>query len=64
MKIVAGLDIHKSSIFMCVLKEHGEKNEKKFGVSMLEINQLSAELKSHYVSEVCKESTGIYWKPI
>jgi len=64
MKTVAGLDVHKSSIFMCILNEQGEKIEKKFGVSTREINQLSAELKSHYVSEVCMESTGIYWKPI
>lgn len=64
MKTVAGLDVHKSSIFMCILNEQGEKIEKKFGVSTREINQLSVELKSHYVSEVCMESTGIYWKPI
>ncbi len=64
MRTVAGLDVHKGSIFMCILNEQGEKIEKKFGVSTREINGLSAELKSHYVSEVCMESTGIYWKPI
>lgn len=64
MRTVAVLDIHKGSIFMCILNEQGEKIEKKFKVSTREINGLSAELKSHYVSEVCMESTGMYWKPI
>lgn len=64
MRTVSGLDVHKDSIFMCILDENGKKSEKKFGVSTREVKLLSATLKSHYVSEVCMESTGIYWKPI
>lgn len=64
MRTVCGLDIHKDSIFMCILDEQGKKSERKFGVSTREINSLSLTLKSHHVSEVCMESTGIYWKPV
>ncbi len=64
MRTVSGLDVHKDSIFMCILDEQGKKIEEKFGVSTREIKKLSAVLKSHYVSEVCMESTGIYWMPI
>src|SRR5690554_5313660 len=64
MRTVCGLDIHKDSIFMCIMDEQGKKSEKKFGVSTREVKSLSMTLKSHHVSEVCMESTGIYWKPI
>ncbi|WP_418892990.1 IS110 family transposase [Limibacterium fermenti] len=64
MRTVCGLDIHKDSIFMCILDEQGKKSERKFGVSTREIKGLCNTLKSHYVSEVCMESTGIYWKPV
>lgn len=64
MRTISGLDIHKDSIFMCIVDEQGKKIEKKFGVSTRQIKELSATMKSHYVSEVCMESTGIYWKPV
>ncbi len=64
MKTVCGLDIHKDSIFMCILDSQGKKNEEKFGVSTREIKRLSQRLKRHYVQDVCMESTGIYWIPI
>lgn len=64
MRTVCGLDIHKDSVFMCILDEQGKKSERKFGVSTREVKSLSMMLKSYFVSEVCMESTGIYWKPI
>lgn len=64
MRTVCGLDIHKDSIFMCILDSQGKKIEEKFGVSTREIKKLSQRLKEHYVQEVCMESTGIYWIPI
>ena len=60
MRTVSGLDVHKDSIFMCILDEQSKIVEEKFGVSTREIKKLSEVLKSHYVSEVCMESTGIY----
>ena len=64
MRTVSGLDVHKDSIFMCILDEQGKKTEEKFGVSTREIKRMGAVMSSHYVSEVCMESTGIYWMPI
>lgn len=64
MRTVCRLDIHKDSIFMCILDGQGKKSKRKFGVFTREIKKLSAALKSHYVSEVCMEITGIYWKPV
>jgi transposase len=49
---------------MCILDSQGKKVEEKFGVSTREIRRLSVTLGAHYVSEVCMESTGIYWIPI
>lgn len=64
MRTVCGLDIHKDSIFMCILDSQGKKSEEKFGVSTRDIKRLSACLQERYVTEVCMESTGIYWIPI
>lgn len=32
MRNVCGLDVHKDSVFLCILKADGEKIEEKFGV--------------------------------
>ena len=32
MKTVAGLDVHKDSVYLCILRENGEKIERVFGV--------------------------------
>ena len=40
MKTVSGLDVHKDSIFMCILDEQSKIIEEKFGVSTREINRL------------------------
>ena len=64
MRTVCGLDVHKDSIFMCIKDSQGKKAELQFGVSTREIKALSQELKKHYVTEVCMESTSIYWMPI
>ena len=34
MKNVCGLDVHKDSIFMCIIKKNGDKVEEKFGVEI------------------------------
>jgi hypothetical protein len=41
MRTACGLDIHKDSIFMCILDSQGKKVEEKFGVSTREIRRLS-----------------------
>jgi hypothetical protein len=32
MRNVCGLNVHKDNVFMCILKENGDKIEEKFGV--------------------------------
>ncbi|HPY10852.1 MAG TPA: transposase [Bacteroidales bacterium] len=51
-------------MFMCILDEQGKKTEEKFGVTTREIKRLGSVMRSHFVSEVCMESTGIYWIPV
>lgn len=62
-----GLDVHKKSITACVLLADGKKREKilrRFGTMTAELLELAAWLKTHFVTHVAMESTGVYWKPI
>lgn len=64
MRVVCGLDVHKDSVFVCMLNEEGEKFETKFGVLTPELEELHHLLLDHDVTEVTMESTSIYWHPI
>ena len=64
MKNVCGLDVHKDSIFMCIIKENGDKIEEKFGVLTPELDRLRDLLVYHSVGDIAMESTSIYWIPI
>ena len=64
MRQVCGLDVHKDSVFACILNESGVIFQEKFGVLTPELERLAAALQEHDVSEVCMESTSIYWMPV
>lgn len=64
MRIVCGLDVHKDSVFVCILSENGDKFEAKYGVLTPELEALHELLLTHNVKEVTMESTSIYWHPI
>lgn len=64
MRIVCGLDVHKDSVFACILNENGDKFECKFGVLTPQLEELRQLLLTHNVKEVTMESTSIYWHPI
>lgn len=64
MRNVCGLDVHKDSLFMCILKEDGVKIEEKFGALTPDLDRLRDLLVFHSVGEVAMESTSIYWIPI
>ncbi len=64
MRTVAGLDVHKDSVFLCILQENGEKIEKKYGVLTPDLANLYSELQNYGVDEVGMESTSIYWLPV
>lgn len=52
MKNVCGLDVHKDSIFMCIIKENGDKIEEKFGVLTPELDRLRDLLVYHSVGDI------------
>ena len=64
MRQVCGLDVHKDSVFVCILNENGIVFQEKFGVLTPELEQLASVLQDHDVGEVCMESTSIYWMPV
>jgi len=64
MEKVCGLDVHKDSVFMCILTASGEKIEDVFGTLTPELDRLRDLLVFHGVGKVAMESTSIYWIPI
>ena len=64
MKTVSGLDVHKSMILMCILKENGEKIIDEFSTLTVDIESMCDLMQEHGVEEVGMESTGVYWIPV
>ena len=48
MRIVCGLDVHKDSVFVCILSENGDKFEAKYGVLTPELEALNQLLLNHF----------------
>ena len=65
MEKACGLDVHKDSVFACILDEQGKKIfEKRYGVltpNLMELRDLLVEMGC---GRVAMESTSIYWMPI
>ena len=40
MRSVCGLDVHKDSVYLCILSEDGELIEKVFGVLTFQLHQM------------------------
>ena len=64
MRTVCGLDVHKDSIFVCILNENGILFQDKIGVLTPDLERLVNVLHEHGATEVCMESTSIYWMPV
>jgi transposase len=65
MEKACGLDVHKDSVFACILDEKGEKIfEKRYGTLTPELTELRDTLVSQGCGRVSMESTSIYWMPI
>lgn len=63
----AGLDVHKQSIFVCVLLGQGKGMKflkKKFGTFHQDLLQLRQWLVELGCTHVLMESTGVYWMPV
>ena len=65
MDKVCGLDVHKDSVFACILGENGEKIfEGRFGTLTPDLDRLRDVLVEHCAGRVAMESTSIYWMPV
>ena len=64
MRAVCGLDVHKDSVFLCILCETGEIIEKVFGVLTFQLEDMHRLMQSYGVVDVTMESTSVYWIPI
>ncbi len=64
MRQVCGLDVHKDSVFVCILNDEGIVFQGKYGVLTTELGRMLEVMMRHKVTEVCMESTSVYWMPV
>ena len=64
MRTVCGLDVHKDSVYLCILHGSGEIFENVYGVLTFQLRDMRRVMQSHDVTEVTMESTSVYWIPI
>ena len=64
MKRVCGLDVHKDSVFVCIMDESGVIFRETFDVLTCDLENMAKQLAEHHVMEVAMESTSVYWIPI
>ena len=65
MEKACGLDVHKDSVFACILDEQGKKIfEKRYGTLTPDLMALRETLVEEGCGRVAMESTSIYWMPI
>jgi len=65
MEKVCGLDVHKDSVFACILDEQGKRIlEKRYGTLTPDLTALREALIERGCGSVAMESTSIYWMPI
>jgi len=65
MEKACGLDVHKDSVFACILDEQGKKIlEKRYGTLTPDLTSLRDTLVSNGCGRIAMESTSIYWIPI
>ena len=65
MEKACGLDVHKDSIFACILNEQGKKIlEKRYGTLTSDLLKLRETMVEYGCGRAAMESTSIYWIPI
>lgn len=64
MQNYCGLDVHKDSVFMCIINESGVLKDRKFTTLTSDLYELRSCLELYNVIQVAMESTSIYWIPI
>lgn len=64
-RTVAGLDIHKDSVYLCIMGHDGTIIfEKTYGVLTPDLRQMCQDMVEHGVTEAAMESTAVYWMPV
>lgn len=64
-RIVAGLDVHKDSVYLCIMRyDEAILFEKTYGVLTTELRQMRDDMLSRGVTECAMESTAVYWVPV
>ena len=64
-RTVAGLDVHKDSIYLCIMGHDGAIIfEKTYGVLTPELRQMCNDMLDRGVTEAAMESTAVYWVPV
>ena len=65
MEKACGLDVHKDSVFACILDEQGKKLlEKRYGTLTPDLTALRDALIENGCGRIAMESTSIYWMPL
>lgn len=64
MRRVSGLDVHKDTVFLCILDDDGVVFQSKYGVLTPELEQIAGVMVEYGVEEAAMESTSIYWMPV
>lgn len=64
-RIVAGLDVHKDTIFLCIMG-HDEAIifQKSYGTLSPDLHRMRDDMLMYGVSEAAMESTSTYWIPV
>ncbi len=64
-RTVAGLDVHKDSIYLCIMQQDGAIIfEKTYGVLTPELRKMCVDMLERGVTEAAMESTAVYWVPV
>ena len=64
-RTVAGLDVHKDSIYHCIMGHDGAIIfEKTYGVLTPDLRQMCDDMVCRGVAEAAMESTAVYWIPV
>lgn len=64
-RIVAGLDVHKDSICLCIMRQdEAILLQKTYGTLTPELQTMCDEMVAYGVEEAAMESTATYWMPV
>ena len=59
-----GLDVHKDNVVATIRGDGIEEQTRTFSTFTGALKELSQWLKTHNITHIAMESTGVYWKPV